>query len=724
MTNRLFRFWWQSASLAGLLSLSMVGHSDTSIEEVVVIGTKDQLEKLAGSGAMLDEEYLDKRDDSDLHRALSEVPGLYIREEDGFGLRPNIGIRGATTDRSQKITMMEDGVLIGPAPYSAPAAYYVPNVNRMDAVEVLKGPASIKYGPHTVGGAINFVTADVPSAFDAKASVSFGSDGYEKYEGRIGNSLGNAGFLIDGLRYSSDGFKSLDGGGDTGFVRNDINFKGKYVPSGGLPQVITLKIAWADEDSSETYLGLTDLDFEKTPDRRYAASHLDGFDTEHRMLHLNYGIELNENLTVNAKAYWNEYERAWNKFDGFISGTPAQRVLASPSLYAAQYQLLSGDRDSNGLDSQTIDVTNNDREFTSFGLQGGISFAHQLGGIAQSLQIGARFHHDEVNREHRQRGYLMRGGRLVYDGVQRQNKVTNKGETDAVSVFVSNDFYVGPATVSIGARYEDIQGQLKNFLTSSKAENDQQEWMPSISVFYELTETVSLLAGVHKGISPSGPGATDVSAEESVNYEFGGRFRSGEIFGEVIGFQSDYSNLLGRCRVSDFGCQPGEEFSGGEVEIQGIEVVAGFERSIGSNLDVDARLAYTYTQSEFEESFLSTFSQFGIVESGDELPYLPENILSASIDFSFLPYSAGLTFKHTSEMREEPGSGSVSLGVHADKQTYFDAHFRWDISQSTFTQVVIRNISDEREIVAHRPFGARPSLPRTLILKIEHSLGI
>ncbi|HCL69213.1 MAG TPA: TonB-dependent receptor, partial [Gammaproteobacteria bacterium] len=97
------------------------------------------------------------------------------------------------------ITMMEDGVLIGPAPYSAPAAYYVPNVNRMDAVEVLKGPASIKYGPHTVGGAINFVTADVPSAFDAKASVSFGSDGYEKYEGRIGNSLGNAGFLIDGL---------------------------------------------------------------------------------------------------------------------------------------------------------------------------------------------------------------------------------------------------------------------------------------------------------------------------------------------------------------------------------------------------------------------------------------------------------------------------------------------------------------------------------------------
>ena len=93
------------------------------IEDVLVIGKRDDVLLVAGSGTLFDQEQLDREDHIDLHQILSAAPGIYVREEDGFGLRPNIGIRGATTDRSQKLTIMEDGVLIGPAPYSAPAAY-------------------------------------------------------------------------------------------------------------------------------------------------------------------------------------------------------------------------------------------------------------------------------------------------------------------------------------------------------------------------------------------------------------------------------------------------------------------------------------------------------------------------------------------------------------------------------------------------------------------------
>ena len=88
------------------------------IEDVLVIGKRDDVLLVAGSGTVFDQEQLDKEDHIDLHQILSAAPGIYVREEDGFGLRPNIGIRGATTDRSQKLTIMEDGVLIGPAPYS------------------------------------------------------------------------------------------------------------------------------------------------------------------------------------------------------------------------------------------------------------------------------------------------------------------------------------------------------------------------------------------------------------------------------------------------------------------------------------------------------------------------------------------------------------------------------------------------------------------------------
>ena len=108
------------------------------IKEVTIIGTKEANLKLSGSGVRIDADELKKHAYSDLNQLVSAVPGVYVREEDGFGLRPNIGIRGATSDRSQKITLMEDGVLIGPAPYSAPAAYYITNASRVFALEVLK----------------------------------------------------------------------------------------------------------------------------------------------------------------------------------------------------------------------------------------------------------------------------------------------------------------------------------------------------------------------------------------------------------------------------------------------------------------------------------------------------------------------------------------------------------------------------------------------------------
>ena len=56
---------------------------------------------------------------------------------------------------------MEDGILLTPAPYSAPAAYYFPLMSRISGVEVFKGPAAIRYGPNTIGGAINLQTRKI-----------------------------------------------------------------------------------------------------------------------------------------------------------------------------------------------------------------------------------------------------------------------------------------------------------------------------------------------------------------------------------------------------------------------------------------------------------------------------------------------------------------------------------------------------------------------------------
>ena len=281
-----------------------------------------------------------------MNQLVSLVPGVYVREEDGFGLRPNIGIRGATSDRSQKVTILEDGVLIGPAPYSAPAAYYITNAARLESLEVLKGPSAIISGPHTVGGTINLLTRPVPKDNQHSISAEFGSDGYRKIRAESALVNNYSGVLIDALRYESDGFKYQDNGEDTGFVRNDINIKLQHKFDTSNDQIINIKLGYADEDANETYLGLTDSDFAQSPNRRYAASQLDNFVSDHSQIHVSYDLLFQDKLNVNSKVYWNEFNRSWNKFDGFIDGPRPQDVLSSPESYRSAYETLLGVRDS------------------------------------------------------------------------------------------------------------------------------------------------------------------------------------------------------------------------------------------------------------------------------------------------------------------------------------------------------------------------------------------
>src|SRR5262249_48608063 len=128
----------------------------------------------------LTEKELDQDEQSDPNQVLLRMPGVQVRQEDGFGLRPNIGIRGTDSERSRQITLMEDGVLFAPAPYSAPAAYYFPLITRMTGVEVFKGPATIAYGPYTVGGAVNLITRDIPEGSAGGTDISYGMFGFRK----------------------------------------------------------------------------------------------------------------------------------------------------------------------------------------------------------------------------------------------------------------------------------------------------------------------------------------------------------------------------------------------------------------------------------------------------------------------------------------------------------------------------------------------------------------
>jgi Fe(3+) dicitrate transport protein len=114
-----------------------VSDSSKVLEEVTIVESKSKM--LFGSGEYINNQRLSNLNQPDVNKVLRVVPGVNIRDEEGFGLRPNIGLRGTPVNRSAKITLMEDGILIAPAPYADPSAYYFPTFARMAGVEVLKG---------------------------------------------------------------------------------------------------------------------------------------------------------------------------------------------------------------------------------------------------------------------------------------------------------------------------------------------------------------------------------------------------------------------------------------------------------------------------------------------------------------------------------------------------------------------------------------------------------
>ena len=88
--------------------------SDILMREVSIIGSKFNVRDVAGSAAFLGVQDIREHGVDDINRVLRRVPGVNLREEDGYGLFPNISLRGVDSARASKVTVMEDGILMAP----------------------------------------------------------------------------------------------------------------------------------------------------------------------------------------------------------------------------------------------------------------------------------------------------------------------------------------------------------------------------------------------------------------------------------------------------------------------------------------------------------------------------------------------------------------------------------------------------------------------------------
>ncbi len=698
------------------------------LEEVTIIGDQSDARQVAGSGAVIGAEQIKIEAVTDINQVLKTVPGVYIREEDGSGLRPNIGIRGATSERSEKITLLEDGVMIAPAPYTAPSAYYFPTAMRMAGVEVLKGAPLLRHGPQTTGGVVNLVTTAIPEELSGQVQLIADENGSFDLHGYYGGRSGQWGWLVETVQRDAEGFKDIDRSNqDTGFDIEDYTVKlGWESDSNGPQQSLLLKAQYSEETSDETYLGLTDADFDDDENRRYGLSDIDQMNNRHKSLSLTHRIALNETVTMQTTAYYNEFQRDWFKTDGKSTysksvgdGKSTLVDLANSGDVTAQ-AILNGTQDDTSLTYK-----HNNRAYKSKGID--VNFEIDLD--AHQLEIGGRLHEDEMDRYQPQDRYDQVNGSLVYQTTIAPTGSNNREEeAEAYTLWAVDSWQATDAlNVNLSLRYEKVDSSRLQWADAertsleSKRSNSSEEILPGISFTYDLNSEWQLLAGVHKGFSPLGGGAKDFEdPETSINYEAGARFTQDVWFVEAIAFYSDFSNKIENCSVGSpcTGGATSGTVSNGDAVIKGLELQVSSSFAAGE-FTVPVDLTYTYTDAEVtDEAEVSPAAL-----DGDTLKDVPEHVASLRVG---LEHGSGwnnyAVAKYISEMCVEAGCNRTNDPYgETDSLFVVDYISRYTINDAATVFLKVENLFDDQEIISRSPDGARPNKPRTASVGVTYN---
>jgi Fe(3+) dicitrate transport protein len=701
-----------------------------TVERIMMVGGAKGLQDIPGAAHYIGPKELDKFSYMDVNRVLRTIPGMNIQEEDGFGLRPNIGMRGTGVERTSKIAIMEDGILMAPAPYAAPAAYYFPRIGRMQGVEVRKGSSQIKYGPYTTGGAINLISTQIPNEFGGRVQLMGGNFGTRTAHAFVGDSFEQVGYMVETFQAYSDGFKQLDNGGPTGFAAQDYLAKIRVntKKDAKIYQALTFKVGQSDEVSDETYLGLTEADFAANPLHRYAASQEDKMTTRQNQFVLRHTIRPTRFFDLTTSVYRTEFSRNWYKVDQ-VGGQSITNILDTPELYADQYAIVVG---GNSADN-ALRVRNNNRSYYSRGLQSVAGVNFTTGKISHDSEVGIRIHRDAMDRFQWDDRYRMTEGIMFLTTRGIPGTQDNREETaDAFSAFIQHTMKWENWTLVPGLRYESVEMRSVNYGTANidrdptletinRVGNEVAIWIPGLSVDYRFNESLNTFVGVHKGFSP--PGTREgTRPEESINYELGARMSTAKLYGQAVVFYNNYSNLLGTDLAAAGGGGTTDQFNGGKARTYGLELETYYQlfADYKQKWSLPIGLVYTYTAGTFESTFETTFPDWApVVNKGDRIPYLAAHQLALNLSFEHKKFNVNLNGRYISPMRTVAGTGEIEAGTGVDGVRVLDLSTHYHMSRQLSLFGSVNNLTDEVYSVARRPAGLRPGLPRSFMLGIK-----
>lgn len=641
------------------------------------------------------------------NEVMKKVTGLNVVEEEGAGLRMNIGIRGLDPDRSRTVLVLEDGIPVSLNPYGENELYYTPPIDRMSGVEVLKGSGQILFGPQTIGGVVNYLTADPTAKPSLKVRFMGGRGLHFNGFAQFSTSFKNTGITISYLRNQADNM------GPTRFRLNDFNLKLKTAIS--KKSELVFKGGFYQERSNSTYIGITQTMYDAGGQDYVRMAPDDELKVSRYSASLAYSYKISRNVVFSATAFGYTTRRDWRRQD-FVTkpGTNMSGTIWGDTTVTG------------GAVYMQKSATHRNRQFNVLGAEAKFSGVYGLGKMRNKFDVGVRYMHEKAFEQQ------LKSSKPDAASGALTNMEERPGQ--AISVYGQNKMFIREnLTLTVGVRGEFYHFSRNIFRTSSKDTLIQNEqftagFIPGAGINYRLGKSANLFAGVHRGFAP--PRVKDaisnngevyqLKAENSWNYELGARIKLRDyLMAEVTGFYMDFSNQVIPVSQSSGGSGAGLVNGGATRHIgaeTGIVFMAGkLFKSENWILNLDVN--FTFTDSRFSADRRITSGADTVNIRQNFTPYAPRVLLNSSLTFQ-APFGLGarLTAFYTGkQFADEENTVMASAdGRVGEIPAYFlmDGSLWYTVPKSFTTfRLSVKNMTNNRYIASRRPQGIRVGLP-------------
>jgi len=721
-------------------------------------------QKLPGSGSIISMREMQGINPLGTQEALEHIPGINSFADDGIGnSRISVGIRGLNPRRSSRILILEDGIPIQPALYVYPNMYYNPPVERIDGIQVIKGAGSIKYGPQTMGGVINYFTSRPANEYGGDIALTLGGNGYAsaftEVTGFGSPKLKNS---IQFLAKKGNGFRQ-----NNDFIQYNGTFKSNYSIS--KDRNIYLKFSNNYENSNATYTGLTEYSFDQDP--AFNPKEHDNFKIFRSSLDVIETEKIQSNTIRTRKIYGSYFDRKWwREDDVFILASEADSENPNFQAPGTPFNIIrTGNGKSNFGILRTFYVLGYEQSYsidsyfinnpTKYEYGGRIYFERFIDdkkvGSEPNAREGIYFEEAEtcnvaLDNDGNCNDYLDLNNNSQYDDSETVVGQSHHYETIAFSSYLSNSTDYGIITINTGVRFELFEQERIDRLNGAiYLDKTSFEVLPSIS-FLKSFNKFNLFGGIHRGYTAPSSGALKVT---NFVIETGLDLKSEKSWNKELGIRSNRkSNLVGyefslfHLHVEDMvAAARGAVFDNlGRIAMYGTEL--GLKINASKKGFPDIFVSHTYLKSRVIDGMLDQYSFLtsggAISIEGNSLPYTPENTLVLGLEQSIIKdLKIRFDYKFVDQVYTDfhnlettDCSSYCNLGIMGPVPSYsiFNLNINYDISKNLNINMIIKNLTDKKyigsrlhsnpgQLSANMSSGIIPGPARQINLGISYS---